>query len=292
MSEDVERDGSKLLWSAIDAFLASFRNLLRLALELEQSIMRFKSIYSHGLPLNKTLSLIMLNNSLVGVKTKEIMSVNPQDTQTQVAEVAKASDKEHNFAQIRQQLEREKSEKLQMQQRISELEDHVRRSAPVQEDDDDSEPYVDKKRLKKEAAKIRSEVSNDNKQYVQQEVAKALSQEREQMWMKANPDFYDIMQHAQALADKDPELAETILAMPQSFERQKLVYKNIKALGLHKKEEPKSSIQDKVDANRRSPYYQPSGVGSAPYAPAGDYSPSGQKNAYQKMQELKSKLRI
>jgi hypothetical protein len=80
--------------------------------------------------------------------------------------------------------------------------------------------------------------------------------------------------------------------MPEGFERQKLVYKNIKALGLHKPEEKAPSIQDKVDANRRSPYYQPSGVGSAPYAPVGDFSANGQKAAYEKMQELKSKLRI
>jgi len=101
-----------------------------------------------------------------------------------------------------------------------------------------------------------------------------------------------IQQHADKFAEREPELAETILQMPEGFERQKLVYKNIKALGLHKPAEVKSTIQDKVDANRRSPYYQPSGVGSAPYAAAGDFSPSGQKNAYQKMQELKNKLRI
>jgi hypothetical protein len=234
----------------------------------------------------------MLNNSLVGVKIKETMSVNPQETQNQATEAAKASDKEHNFAQIRQQLERERAEKLQMQQRIAQLEEGVKRASVSHDDDDDSDPYIDRKRLKRESEKIKTEVTTDNRQYVQQEVAKALAQEREHSWMKGNPDFHDVMQHAQTLADRDPELAETILSMPQGFERQKLVYKSIKAMGLHKKEEPKSSIQDKVDANRRSPYYQPSGVGSSPYAQAGDYSPSGQKNAYQKMQELKSKLRI
>ena len=53
------------------------------------------------------------------------------------------------------------------------------------------------------------------------------------------------------------------------------------------------SIQDKIDANRRSPFYQPSGIGSAPYAgPDGDFSAAGQKTAYDKMQELKSRLRI
>ena len=80
--------------------------------------------------------------------------------------------------------------------------------------------------------------------------------------------------------------------MPEGFERQKLVYKNIKALGVHKPEQKQPSIQDKVDANKRSPFYQPNGVGSAPYSSVGDFSAGGQKNAYEKMQQLKSKLRI
>jgi hypothetical protein len=99
------------------------------------------------------------------------------------------------------------------------------------------------------------------------------------------------MQHAEKFAQKDPELAETILNMPDSFERQKLVYKSIKALGVHKPEVQAPSIQDKIDANRRSPYYQPSGPGSAPYQSQGDFSPAGQKNAYAKMKELQNRLR-
>ena len=90
----------------------------------------------------------------------------------------------------------------------------------------------------------------------------------------------------------NPELAESILEMPEGFERQKLVYKNIKALGLHKPAEKQASIQDKIDANRRSPYYQPTGVSAGPYAGTGDFSKSGQKNAYDKMQQLKAQLRI
>ncbi len=100
------------------------------------------------------------------------------------------------------------------------------------------------------------------------------------------------MSHAQKFADNDPELAETILQMPEGFERQKLVYKNIKALGLHKPAQKQSTIQEKIDQNRRSPYYQASGVGSAPYASQGDFSAGGQKNAYEKMLELKKNLRI
>ncbi len=127
---------------------------------------------------------------------------------------------------------------------------------------------------------------------IQSAVHTALREERKQNWMKANPDFYEVLQHADKFAQKDPELAESILEMPEGFERQKLVYKNIKALGIHKPEIKSPSIQEKIDSNRKGPYYQPTGVGSAPYTSQGDFSSSGQKQAYEKMQELKNRLRI
>ncbi len=221
------------------------------------------------------------------------MSAVPQETQPQETEAQKPSDKEYNFAQIRQQLEREKHEKLQLKEEIEKLKKIAQPVAAAEEESpDDDEPYVDHKRLKRELGKVVQKTYADTDQKINQAVSRALSEERQKQWIKNNPDFYEVMGHAQAFADRDPELAETILEMPEGFERQKLVYKNIKALGLHKKPEPSQSIQEKIDANRKSPYYQPSGVANAPYAAAGDFTPSGQKNAYQKMQELKGRLRI
>jgi hypothetical protein len=120
----------------------------------------------------------------------------------------------------------------------------------------------------------------------------ALQNERKTNWLKNNPDFHEVLSHAEKLALKDPELAESLLEMPEGFERQKLVYKTIKSQGLHKPEVKPSSIQDKIDSNRRGAFYQPTGVGSAPYSSQGDFSQGGQKQAYEKMQELKSRLRI
>ncbi len=99
-------------------------------------------------------------------------------------------------------------------------------------------------------------------------------------------------QYSEKLYEHDPDLANDILELPKGFERQKVVYRNIKALGLHKEKSKEPSIQEKIDSNRRSPYYQPTGVGTNPYSSQGDFSQSGQKNAYDKMQELKSRLRI
>lgn len=220
------------------------------------------------------------------------MTVPGQENQAQNQE-NKPSDKELNFrnleAKYQRQLQEERAEKERLKQ---ELQQKARLPYKDDEDEDDSEPYVDHKRLKKEQAKFGQQIKQETQSEIQKAVHTALQEERKQNWIKNNPDFYDVLQHAERFAQSDPELAETILEMPEGFERQKLVYKNIKALGIHKPAEKQPSIQEKIDANRRSPYYQPSGVGTAPYASAGDFSAQGQKQAYEKLQQLKASLRL
>lgn len=201
----------------------------------------------------------------------------------------KVSDKELNFRQLEQkyqrELEKERAARLEAE-RVATL------SRQQPEEDEDDEPYVNNKKLQKKLAQFGEQTQKVTQNEIQRAVQGALSEERRNSWLKQNSDFYDVLKHADKLAMKDPELAETILEMPEGFERQKLVYKNIKALGLDKPEQKQPSIQDKIDANRRSPYYQPSGIATSPYAAQGDFSPSGQKTAYQHMMELKSKLRL
>jgi hypothetical protein len=95
----------------------------------------------------------------------------------------------------------------------------------------------------------------------------------------------------QKFAEKHPDMAEPMLEMPDNFARQKLLYQNIKALGLNKPSVATPSIQETIDRNRKSPYYQPSGGNTPPYASQGDFSQAGQKNAYSKMKELISNRR-
>lgn len=202
----------------------------------------------------------------------------------------KPSDKELNFraleAKYQSQLAQERSERERL---TKELESRQQ----VQSDDDDDEPYIDKKKLAKTLSKFGQETQKQTQSEIQKAVQTALHEERKNGWLKQNPDFYQILeQHAGTFAQKDPELAETILEMPEGFERQKLVYKNIKALGIDKPPVKEPSIQDKVDANRRTPYYQPSGTGTAPYASQGDFSKAGQKNAYEKLLQLKNNMRL
>lgn len=221
------------------------------------------------------------------------MTVSTQENQVQSQE-QKPSDKELNFraleAKYQRQLEQERAARMEAENQARKLLEKTNVNSEI--DEDDSEPYVDHKKLKKEQAKFGQQLKQETQTEIKSAVQQALSEERKQNWIRNNPDFYEVLQHAEKFAQKDPELAETILEMPDTFERQKLVYKNIKALGVHKPEVKVPSIQEKIDASRKSPYYQPSGVGTAPYSQAGDYSEHGQKQAYEKMKQLQKQLRI
>lgn len=216
------------------------------------------------------------------------MTVSNENQIENTAPQPQMSDKEINFRALQSKYDKQLAEERQAR---LELENRLKQIQQV-DDDDVDEPYVDHKKLEKKLARFGEKAMQQTQSEIKNAVQSALYEERKQNWLKNNNDFYEVMQHAQRFAEKDPELAETILEMPDTFERQKLVYKNIKSMGLHKPEEKKQSIQDKIDANKKSPYYMPSGVGSAPYATQGDFSPSGQKQAYEKLQELKRNLRI
>jgi hypothetical protein len=215
------------------------------------------------------------------------MTAPIQENQTQEQKI---SDKELNFrnleAKFQRELEKERAARIEAERIVQE------RSVVQKDDEDDSEPYVDHKKLNKTLARFGEQNQKQTQSEIQKAVQTALQEERKQNWLKQNGDFYEVLGHAEKLAMKDPDLAESILEMPEGFERQKLVYKTIKAQGLHKPEQKQPSIQDKVDANRRSPYYQPTGVGTAPYSTSGDFSKGGQEQAYRKMQELKQTLRL
>ena len=225
------------------------------------------------------------------------MTTPEQVSQEQVPS-AQPSDKELNFrkqqAMYERQLDQERQAREQLQRELEETRASKTRKQE-ETDDDDDQPYVDHKRLARQFSSFEQKMEAKIDKKAEEKARGLLEQERKENYLKQNPDFWQVLQHAEKFAEKAPDLADSILAMPESFERQKLVYKNIKALGIDKPESKPSSIQDKIDSNRRSPYYQPSGVGTAPYGGVGagkDYSPTDQKNAYAKMQELKNKLRI
>lgn len=214
--------------------------------------------------------------------------VNPNDNQAQnTSTEGKVSDKELNFRALQQSYEKKLTEERQAR---LDLEQRLKQTSEV--DDNDNEPYVDHKRLEKKLAKQNLNTQSEIQRAMEQAKNAAKEELRQESWLENNPDFYDTLKLADKFAERNPRLADTILKMPEGFDRQKLVYQNIKALGLDKPDVKTPSIQDKIDANKRSPYYQPSGVGTAPYSSQGDFSATGQKQAYDKLQELKRNLRI
>ncbi len=161
------------------------------------------------------------------------------------------------------------------------------------DDDDDDEPYVNKKNLEKKLNRFGDQTKQQTKQEVEFAVKQAIAEEKKNSWLAKNTDFYEVInKHAPKFVEQYSQVATGLSKIPDEFERQKAAYESIKELGLDKPEKKQSSLQDTINANQRSPYYQPSGVGTAPYANGADYSTSGQKNAYNKMKELQSKLRM
>jgi len=232
---------------------------------------------------------------VAALSQKDIMTVSTQENQ---AQEQKPSDKELNFRNLERKLEQERQGRLQAEERALAAEKAAQersRISPLNEDEDnDDEPYVDHKKLNRKLANFEKNMEQKIDQRAEAKAIQLVEAERRNNYLRENSDFDKVMNSdtVQKFADKHPKLAENILRMPDGFDRQKLVYETIKAMAIDKPEQKQSSIQETIDANRKSPYYQPSGVGSAPYASAGDFSASGQKNAYEKMKELKNRLRL
>ena len=205
----------------------------------------------------------------------------------------KPNDKEFNFRQLEakynKELQKEREYRAELEGKLQTL---MANQTKHEEDSDDSEPYVDNKKLEKKLSRLNQSTQTEIQKAM--EAAKNATKEeiKKELWLEAHDDFIDVLKHADKFAEANPQLADSILSMPDTFERKKLVYSNIKALGLDKPKPKESSIQSQIDNNRRAMYYQPTGIANAPFTPQGDFSESGQKAAYQKMQESKKKMRL
>lgn len=202
------------------------------------------------------------------------------------------SDKELNFRALEQKLAQEKQARLQAEKARQEAERRAEeaRRYTQKDDEEDDDPYIDHKKLAKKLEKFGQQTREITEAEIDKRVNAALEKNKAEEWIQKNSDFYDVMKHAEKLYEADQELAETILRMPDNFDRQKLVYKQIKSMKLHQPHQKEADVQSKIEERRRGPYYQPSGMGTAAYGHSGDFSPAGQKNAYDQMIALKSRL--
>jgi hypothetical protein len=204
---------------------------------------------------------------------------------------------EVNLVNMRKALEAKNEENARIKQRLEELERQTKKAASasrIDDDEDDDAPYIDSRSLKKKLSRLEEQFEEKIERKAEQKARELMDVERRKNYLQQNPEFEKTMapDMIQKFAEKYPSMAEAILNMPDGFERQKLVYESIKNTGVNKPAEAPSNIQQKIDANRRSPYYIPSSQGTAPYGGASDFSEAGQKNAFNKMKELQKGLRI
>jgi len=201
------------------------------------------------------------------------------------------NDKEYNFRMLESKLREERNARLEAEKKAEEalrIAKEIQEKKSISDDDDDDDDYISPKKLDKKLNQYNQISRQQTQEEVNRAVSLALQEEKKQSWLKQNSDFYDVLNnHAQKFHDMDPELAETILSMPDTFERQKLVYKNIKALGIDRPKNPEPSIQNTIDKNRKAPFYQPTSLPNGPVdLSKSDFSPEGQKRAYEKMKQL------
>lgn len=219
------------------------------------------------------------------------MTAQTNESQSTPPVENKPSDKEINFQKQRGMYERMLAEKEEEIKRLHQSQQQRVQAPPQVEEEEEEDPYVDSRYLNKKLNSFKNQMEKTIDERAEKKANMLLKSREKDDWLKRNGDFYDVMQnHAEEFARRDPELAETILSMPEGFERQKLVYKNIKALGIDKPAPVKNETQERIDRNQRTPYYQPSGQGTMPYTSQGNFSPQGQKEAYNKIQELKNRL--
>src|SRR5258708_3956222 len=228
------------------------------------------------------------------------MEANAQATEQAPQENSKEINFRAQEKAMKEHYERQLVQERTERERIAAEKDRIARELELakrsrdDDDDVDSEPYVDHRKLNKKLNQYEQKQQQQTQTEIQRAMQMAREEAKKEAWLENNQDFYEtLQQHAEKLAQKSPALAKSILAMPDNFELKKLVYQSIKEFGLDKPEEKKSSVQDKIEANKRGQFYQPSNIGSAPYqGQTADFSESGQKAAYAKMQALIKNVRI
>jgi len=203
---------------------------------------------------------------------------------------------EINFRKQEQQYQRRLEEadrrREEAERQVKELLN--RQHQEPEEEETTDEPYVDHKKLDKKLKKFgqqsKTEIQND----IRQAVAQAKEEARQEAFLENNPDFFDYLENnVEKFANTHTALAKSLHKMPDTFERKVLVYETMKKLGVDKPAIKESAIQQKIDQNQRGNFYQPTNIGAPGYAStAGDFSATGQKNAYDKMQELKNRLKL
>lgn len=221
----------------------------------------------------------------------EQATAQPEKTQSQEA----VSNKELNFRRLEAAREAEKEARIraemQTEQMRNELKEIKQMLQPKEIDAlDGVEDFVDPERLKK---KLQQERDRNRREAA--EIAERTYEERKQKDEKANffqrlrgqfSDYDQVMNEANLahLQEEDPVFLDTVVKVPDEYERRLDTYKKIKSMQAKKpKIEERASIKEKVEENMKNPYFiQPSS--GTPSAVEFDVrSKSARDQAYQKL---------
>lgn len=206
-----------------------------------------------------------------------------------------------NFADLRNAAESARQENFDLKQRLALLEENAKKAAiPKEGDEDDGEPYVDKKRLSREMSKLKESMGAEIDRKAEEKARSLMAEEKKKDFFKNNKDFNEIMQQdeIQRFIAEQPGLAEDLETMPDNFERQKVVYRMIKTLKEAKPVQgtappaPRSALAQAFDARKSQMAYQPGGSSGGPFQSLGDYSQGGMKNAYDKYKALQKTVHL
>ena len=114
----------------------------------------------------------------------------------------KANDKEFNFRQLeakyKNEIERERQARVDLEQKVQEL---SKKHTQEPDEDDQSDPYVDHRKLEKKLAKFGQMTQTDIQKAMEMAKNSAKDEIKQEIWLESNPDFFDVLQHADKFAD-------------------------------------------------------------------------------------------
>lgn len=209
----------------------------------------------------------------------------------------RVSDKEHNFRRLEAAREAEREARIRAEMELQmlrgEMQEIKSMLRPREKDPlDDVEDYVDPARLKAKLELERAAFERKAKDIAKStyDELKREDQEKEKKdfmtRLKREYPDYDAIMNENTLASLekiDPLFVDTVLAIPDDYERRKKTYAKIKSLP---KQEPKASIKERVEENQKNPYYIPAGSGASGGLPSIEFdvsSKTARESAYAKL---------
>lgn len=227
------------------------------------------------------------------------MTVGVKDQEAAEPDVKASSDKELNFRKLEEARLREREEKMRLemqnetlQNELKEIKEYLKPKErdPFEDIDDYIEPEVKKalvdkfNRFGSSFERKAEEIAEKKYQEIQRQKEEA---EKKNFLPKLQNEFNDFdqvmtEQNIMEIGEKDPTFLQTVLMVPDEYEKRKFLYQRIKANKSNA--EPEKTVQDRVRQNQKNPYHVPSSA--SPTSDAIDFdldSPGARESAYQKL---------